>query len=122
MAVPFFDASLLYRGRYHTDVTVRFEIDLSAEQATKAREIGLEKMFKMVTTISISNMNLFDSNGKIKHYTSPLDVIDDFYALRITYYSKRKDYLAEKLGSELMRLDNKVRFILMVVNALLPRQ
>jgi DNA topoisomerase-2 len=43
-------------------------------------------------------------------------VIQDFYSLRIEYYAKRKDYLAGKLGSELTRLENKVRFILMVVN------
>ena len=32
---------------------------------------GLEKKFKLTTTISTSNMHLFDSNGIIKKYDTP---------------------------------------------------
>ncbi len=103
-------------GRYHTDTSVRFEVELTPEQMADAEAAGLEKRFKMSTSISLANMNLFDIHGRIRHYESPLEIIEDFYALRLSYYGKRKDYMVERLGSELERLENKVRFILAVVN------
>jgi DNA topoisomerase-2 len=51
---------------------------------------GLEKRFKMTTTVSTSNMVCFDLNGKIKKYTSPEEILEDFFHKRMEYYSLRK--------------------------------
>jgi DNA gyrase/topoisomerase IV subunit A len=64
----------------------------------KAEEEGLEKRFRLVNQISTSNMVCFDLNGKIKKYTSPEEILEDFYEKRLEYYGIRKvcllcDYL-----------------------------
>merc|ERR1719359_102624 len=53
--------------------------------------------------------------AKSKKYETSLDIIHDFCKLRLEMYDKRKAYLMNKLGQEKEILNNKVRFILMVV-------
>jgi len=101
---------------YHTDTTVKFVVSLSEEQMKAAETCGLSKKFKMDTTITTSNMVLFDSEGRLKKYSTANEIMDDFYTLRLSYYQKRKDWLAEKLTEEYTRLDNRVRFILALIN------
>jgi DNA topoisomerase-2 len=62
-----------------------------SEKEMKAAEAeGLEKRFKMSTQISTSNMVCFDLNGKIRKYSSPEEIINDFYHKRIEFYGLRK--------------------------------
>ena len=75
---------------YHTDTTVRFVISLSEDAMAEAEKVGLEKKFKLTDSISTSNMQLFTPDGRIKRYTSPLDVLNDFFELRKEFYCKRK--------------------------------
>lgn len=56
---------------YHDVNTVHFEIELSEENLMLAKDEGLLKRFKLTTTISTSNMHLFDSRGVIKKYDTP---------------------------------------------------
>ena len=44
---------------------------MTADQMNKARQEGLLKKFKLTTTLSTSNMHLFDANGVIKKYDTP---------------------------------------------------
>ncbi|KAG0474607.1 hypothetical protein HPP92_014293 [Vanilla planifolia] len=100
---------------YNDDTTVHFEVALSEENMNMAKQEGLEKKFKLTTTISTSNMHLFDPKGVIKKYDTPEQILEEFFLLRVTYYDKRKKALLDNLESDLLKLDNKVRFILGVV-------
>lgn len=51
---------------------------------------------------------LFDPAGRIKKYETPEEILEEFYTLRLTFYQKRKEWLAGKLTEEYERLDNKV--------------
>jgi hypothetical protein len=42
-------------------------------------------------------MVLFDDQGRIKKYDSPNEILEDFYALRLNLYKKRKSFLADRL-------------------------
>lgn len=55
-----------------------------------AEEEGLEKRFKMTTTISTANMVCFDLNGKIRKYSSAEQILSDFYHKRLEFYGLRK--------------------------------
>lgn len=88
---------------YHTDTTVSFTVSMTPEQMEAAEEVGLEKKFKMETVITTSNMVLFDSEGRLKKYNNVLEIMEDFFTLRLAYYQKRKDYLADKLTEEWTR-------------------
>lgn len=58
-------------GMYCDDVTVDFEIFLTRENLVRAKQEGLLKKFKLTTSISTSNMHLFDPKGVIKKYDTP---------------------------------------------------
>lgn len=72
--------------------------------------------FKLESTFSISNMNLFNSNGQLQKYDSPLQVIEEFFDVRKNLYDKRKKYLLDKLEKEDNMLKNKVKFLTSVAN------
>ncbi|XP_006647737.2 DNA topoisomerase 2 [Oryza brachyantha] len=97
------------------DKNVEFLITLSKENMAIAKQEGLEKKFKLTTTIGTTNMHLFDSNGKIRKYDTPEDILQEFFGLRLEFYEKRKRVLLENIELELKKLSNKVRFILAVV-------
>merc|ERR1719247_4019208 len=55
---------------YHTENTVHFVVNMTAEKMKEAEKIGLDKVFKLKTSLSITNMMLFDAGGKIAKYES----------------------------------------------------
>uniref|UniRef100_A0ACD5TW45 Uncharacterized protein n=1 Tax=Avena sativa TaxID=4498 RepID=A0ACD5TW45_AVESA len=96
--------------------SVDFELVLSEKNMDIAKQEGLEKKFKLTTTLGTTNMHLFDSDGKIRKYETPEDVLEEFFKLRFEFYGKRKEVMLENIGNELVKLDNKVRFILAVIS------
>ena len=77
---------------------------------------GLEKIFKLFTTNSNTNMHLFDSDDKLKKYATVEDIINDYYITRLQTYQIRKDYLIKALTQELLILSNKAKYITDVLN------
>lgn len=57
--------------KYGDDANVCFEVLLSEEKMKEAKDEGLLKKFRITTSISTSNMHLFDQKGMIKKYGSP---------------------------------------------------
>ena len=72
---------------------------------------GLEKLLKLYTTVSTSNMHLFDAHDKLKKYDTVQDIMDDYYVTRLELYQTRKDYLINALEKEVAVLSNKARYI-----------
>ena len=72
---------------------------------------GLEKLLKLYTTNTTTNMHLFDANDKLKKYTTVNEIIDDYYITRLELYRKRKEYMISALEGELKVLSNKARYI-----------
>ena len=106
-----------------TDTTVEFTVTLlpgSLDKLLSEKQHdninGIERAFKLYTTQSTSNMHLFDSNEKLKQYTSVEMIIEDYYHIRYSYYQKRKEYLITKLGNELKILSNKAKYIKCVLD------
>lgn len=101
---------------YHTDSSVYFSVTLSEENMRIAEQEGLEKRFKLINSIATSNMVCFDAEGRIKKYTSPESILQEFYHLRLQFYQRRKEYLADQLTQEWEKLNNKVRFITEIIS------
>lgn len=101
---------------HHTDVSVRFVVNLPESKMTEALASGLHAKFKLTTKVSTSNMMLFDSNGVIKKYDTPEEILKEFFHLRMAFYVKRKAALLKAAEAELLRISNKVRFILAVIS------
>ena len=101
---------------YHTDSTVHFVITMPPENLAAAIKSGIEKKFKLSTKLSITNMHLFNENGVITKYSSPLAVLEAFIPLRLRAYAQRREMLIRLAEAQLKRLANKMRFILAVVD------
>ena len=96
---------------YHTDTTVRFVVKMDGTRFKEMEREGFHKAFKLQATLSMTQMVLFDVNGVIRRYDGPLSILEDFYTLRLKYYTKRKAYWLEALSAEAKRLQNQARFI-----------
>ncbi len=100
----------------HTNNRVHFELtflDEFAEQYRNNEDLLLKKL-KMQTSMSLGNMVLFNSEGKLRRYSAVEDILDEFYIVRLEYYGKRKAFIIRSLKRELEILENKLRFILAV--------
>ena len=72
---------------------------------------ALQKLFKLFSTCSTSNMHLFDAQDKLKKYDTVVEIIDDYYETRLQMYLIRKNYLIDAIGKDLNLLSNKSRYI-----------
>ena len=72
---------------------------------------GLEKLLKLYTTNTTTNMHLFDADDKLQKYEKISDIIDSYYEVRIKLYQTRKDYMIDTLEKELVLLSNKAKYI-----------
>lgn len=102
----------------YTDTTVEFVITFSKGKLEELEASkgdhgcnGLQKILKLYSTSSTTNMNLFNSEDKLKKYESVEEIIDDYYQIRLEYYEDRKEYMIDALEREIMILSNKAKYI-----------
>jgi DNA topoisomerase-2 len=72
---------------------------------------GLEKVLKLYTTNTITNMHLFDSKDILQKYENVSDIIDSYYDVRLNLYQDRKNYMINAIEKELVLLSNKAKYI-----------
>lgn len=100
-----------------TDTKVDFTIIFSKGRLDEYENInhdnynGVEKVLKLCSTISTTNMNLFDYNDKLKKYDSPAEIINDYFDIRLECYEDRKEYIMDALEKQLCLLSNKTKFV-----------
>lgn len=102
-----------------TDVTVSFNIkftngaidELEKQSFEDGNYNGIEKLLKLYSFQSTSNMNLFDADDKLKKYETTGEIMCDFYNARIKMYSKRRNSLIAHMEVILKVLSNKAKYI-----------
>ena len=92
-----------------TDVTVR--IVLTCFQIPP----DAEKILKMTTKLSISNVHLFDLEHRLRFFTIE-NIFQEHYKCRMDLYRLRREYNIEQCMIESKMAKNKVRFILALIN------
>jgi len=98
------------------DITVVFpkgrlaELEQSVDATTSVND--LEKMMKLTTSLSTTNMHMFNHQFKLHKYATVGEIIDDFYGVRLDIYGKRKAALIKDMQKKLMKLSNRARYIL----------
>jgi DNA topoisomerase-2 len=102
----------------YTDTTIEFVITFTNGKLEELESgkgeygcNGLEKTLKLYSTSLTTNMNLFNSDDKLKKYESVEEIIDDYYQTRLEYYKYRKDNMIDALEKEIMILSNKATYI-----------
>jgi DNA topoisomerase-2 len=72
---------------------------------------ALEKLLKLYTTETTSNMHLFDSKDRLRKYATVEEIANDYYETRLGLYEKRKAHQLTVIGKELQVLSNKAKYI-----------
>ena len=101
----------------HTYNRVCFEvklIDNYVDKFKKNSELFI-KTFNLESSLSITNMVLFDPEGKLRKYNTVEEIMSTFYDLRLKYYQIRKDYMISVIKKDVAILSNKARFIKMII-------
>ncbi|KAG6915987.1 hypothetical protein DXG01_008967 [Tephrocybe rancida] len=101
---------------HHDNMNVHFVVSMAAKDLQKAEEQGLVEYFKLTNKLDTSNMMCFDFEGKIHKYESAEEILETFYPMRLAYYQKRKDHLANEIQNVFEKLTNQARFIQMIVD------
>ncbi|QNP98066.1 YALIA101S06e03708g1_1 [Yarrowia lipolytica] len=95
---------------------VKFNITLSEKEMEKTRQIGLRERFKLISSLSTSNMVAFDPEGRIKKYDSPEAIMKEYFPVRLEFYQKRKDRLVSDFEQQLEKLTAQARFIKLIID------
>jgi DNA topoisomerase-2 len=102
----------------YTDTTIEFVITFSNGKLEELETIkgehgsnGIEKLLKLYSTSSTTNMNLFNYEDKLKKYETVEEIIDDYYKTRLEYYRYRKENMIDTLEKTIMILSNKAKYI-----------
>jgi len=105
-------------GDNYTEASVHFILTFTGMELTELISDldKFEKTFKLQSRIKISNMHLYNRNNEIQKYKNTIEIIEEFYDIRLEYYSKRREYLITQLKDELKILNIKVQFINDVIN------
>jgi DNA topoisomerase-2 len=90
------------------DIIVQFPKGVLAAMTNEA----IEKTLKLATTVSTSNMHMFNAECKLHKYDSVSEIIDDFYAVRLTTYAKRKANQVDVMERKLVKLSNRAKYIM----------
>jgi len=75
---------------YNTPTNVHFIIKMDEKHMQMALTKGLEETFKLTTSMATSNLVAFDSQGRIHRYETVLDIMEEFYHVRLRFYELRK--------------------------------
>jgi DNA topoisomerase-2 len=71
----------------------------------------LEKLLHLTTTVTTTNMHLFDDKFKLHKYTTIEEIIDAFYKVRLEIYNKRKNNIIHIITNKLLELSNRAKYI-----------
>ena len=84
--------------------------------------LKIENELKLTSTkiLGTTNMYAFNARCQITKYDTALHIINDFYKLRMEYYTRRKIHILDKLAKEMNKLNNKIRFVLNVIAGKIP--
>ncbi len=108
------DKSFVGYKEYHTDTSVHFELEFVDGFIETVKDIY--KNYHLTSRISINNMHLYSTEGRITKYITIDDILKEFYSTRLELYEKRRNYQLDELKKDILLISNKARFILMVVN------
>lgn len=105
-----------------TDTTIDIQItflpdkinELEAENVGDIN--GIEKLLRLTSSVTTTNMHLFDKDCKLHKYTNVLEIIEEFYQVRFMMYVKRKEWLHQELSKNLRIVDNKAKYIQYVLD------
>jgi DNA topoisomerase-2 len=109
--------NLKYIENHYTAKNVKFILHFNTNVRQNI-ESNFDVLFKLQSSknLSINNIHLFNKNGAIQKYETAVEIIKEWAETRILKYFERKNYQLKNLEKEAKILNNKMRFILDVID------
>jgi DNA topoisomerase II len=95
-------------------VNRRFHITFERSELVRMLHPDDSKLVKYLglsSNVGLTNLMMFDYNGKLKKYDNAKHIINDFYDYRIQMYQKRLDLMKRRAELDYMKTDAKIRFM-----------
>jgi DNA gyrase/topoisomerase IV subunit B len=98
---------------FHGDASVHFRIFLTDKGANIARTEpeAFRKLFGLDSTVTTTNLTLFDSRGRIARYLSPEHILRAYFPIRFHMYQRRRERLIANEEESIADIDARVRYI-----------
>jgi len=90
------------------DMTITFK---GNELQKLYKDGSLEKFLGLTQNLTVSNLHVFDRNGKIIKCNSTNEILEKYFEYRLELYGIRKEYYLRKLKNDLDIAKYKVKFI-----------
>ena len=71
---------------------------------------------KCSSSISTTNMVLFDVDGHIRRFNTVQQILESFYGGRLAAYSQRKRAMLKSMEHSLLKISNQAKFVLKVID------
>jgi DNA topoisomerase-2 len=109
--------NLKYIENHYTSKNVKFILHFNTNVRQNI-ESNFDVLFKLQSSknLSINNIHLFNKDGAIQKYETAVEIIKEWVETRILKYFERKNYQLKNLEKEAKILNNKMRFILDVID------
>jgi DNA topoisomerase-2 len=112
---------------HSTDTEIRIVLKVTDEfifdsEHSPPKNDGLtyvEKMLKLTSNKSLTNIHLYNSKNQIQKYDTIYKIMDEHYASRYFLYQQRKEYLLEILKNKIIVLESKIKFINEIIDEII---
>ena len=94
-----------------TEATIDITIIFNKGKLQELDDLAIKKLLKLTTTISTTNMHMFDHECKLHKYTSVVEIIEAYFPVRLNAYQMRKTYLITAMEYKLVKLSNRAKYI-----------
>lgn len=86
-------------------------INLAAVDELKGKPDRIMKLFRLSCNIKTGNMWIFDRLGKIRKYNTASEIMQDYFAARLSLYEDRKEIMIEELEFEYLMASWRAKFV-----------
>lgn len=102
-----------YRDKSEDD-KFSFEVTIPSKSLKEWSDAEVLSQLKLVKKVT-ENYTVIDENNKIQVFETAKDIVDKYISIKLEYMSKRKEYLIDKLNTEIEFDYSKYLFIKMIV-------
>ena len=102
----------------YNDIDCDFILQMDPDYYHEARAYpaDFESKFKLTTQFRTSNMVAFDTDGTIRRFATPGEILERFYGTRLAAYTKRKTHELRRLTDEITELCARLTFLRAVIS------
>eukprot|EP01138_Halocafeteria_seosinensis_P002232 gb/GECG01002284.1/.p1 GENE.gb/GECG01002284.1/~~gb/GECG01002284.1/.p1 ORF type:complete len:1313 (+),score=209.12 gb/GECG01002284.1/:1-3939(+) len=101
---------------YHSETSVKFQLSLTEKGREMLQQESPNKALKLSSSVSTKNIHLFDTTGTVKKYHNPLEIVDEFFDVRLDLYRRRRRRLIRMYQAEARKASSKQKFIRDIIN------